>query len=51
MIFLSRLCGGEVDNISKNDYPKGIVNFLNTAKYKEIESFINEYNNQLFFVK
>ena len=39
------------DNISKNDYPKGIVNFLNTAKYKEIESFINDYNNQLFFVK
>ena len=39
------------DNISKNDYPKGIVNFLNTAKYKEIESFIGVYNNRLFFVK
>ena len=39
------------DNISKNDYPKGIVNFLNTAKYKEIESFISGYNNRLFFVK
>ena len=39
------------DNISKNDYPKGVINFLNTAKYKEIETLISDYNNQLFFTK
>lgn len=39
------------DNIVKNDYPKGIINFLNSVKYKNIETLINDYNNELYFVK
>ena len=37
------------DDIAKNDYPKGVIKFLNTAKYKAIEMLVNDYNNQLFF--
>ena len=37
------------DNIAKNDYPKGVIKFLNSVKYKEIETLISDYNNQLFF--